>query len=259
MRAMRGARRWVPAAAIATLVALWPTTAWAHVTVSPTSAPRDSTSLVLSFQVPDELPAADVVGLRIQLPTAHPIASVTPEATTGWAVTTKLTTLAHPVKTDDGTFTQVVSEIDWSGGVIRPGQFGAFDVLVEGLPSDTGQLVFHALQQYSNGQTVAWIEQPSKGDPNPQHPAPTLTLTTRSSTSGASGGSNPGGTAAGSGGSGGSGGSTLTASAKSSNWLAVVALIVAGFAVALSLMVLWLTRPSMRLDPLVVPEGADDD
>ena len=129
-------------------------------------------------------------------------------------------------------------------------------MLVDGLPSDTGQLVFHALQQYSNGQTVAWIEQPSKGDPNPQHPAPTLTLTARTPTSGAAGASNPGVTAAV---AAGSGGSTLTASAKSSNWLAVVALIVAGFAVALSLMVLWLTRPSMRVDPSGVPDAADQD
>ena len=256
MRVTRGPFRWASAVAVITLVVSWPATAWAHVTVSPTSAPRDATSLVLSFRVPNERTAADVVGLRIQLPPAHPIASVTPEATPGWTVTTRSTTLAKPVRTSDGTFTQVVSEIDWSGGTIGPGQFGQFDVLVEGLPADTSQLVFDALQQYGDGQTVAWIEQPSKGDPNPQHPAPTLTLTARASSSGTAVDSNQSATPTAA--PPGSGSSTLTASAKPSNWLAIVALIVAGFAVALSLMVLWLTRPSMRPEPQATPEGPDD-
>ena len=46
---------------------------------------------------------------------------------------------------------------------------------------------------------------------------------------------------------------TVIAAAKTSNWPAVVAIIVAGFAVVLSLLTLWLTRPSMR------PVPADED
>ena len=69
-------------------------------------------------------------------------------------------------------------------------------MLVQGLPTTPVSSCSDALQQYGNGQTVAWIEQPSKGDPDPEHPAPTLTLTARTPTSGAAGASNPGVTAA---------------------------------------------------------------
>ena len=132
---------------------------------------------MLVFRVPNEQPHANVVGLRVLIPTDHPIAQLSPESTPGWTVTTKSKLLAHPVKTDDGTFTTAVSEIDWTGGSIPPGQFGQFSVLAQGLPDDIGQLAFNTLQVYSNGQTVAWIEQASKGNPDPQHPAPILTLT----------------------------------------------------------------------------------
>ena len=234
---------------VALTLALWPAVAAAHVTVSPSSAAKGAGDVLLSFRVPNELPDADVVGLRVEFPTAHPIAVVSPSTVVGWTVSTKTTTLTAPVKTDDGTFTEVVSEVDWTGGSIPPGQFGQFDVLAEGLPN-TDQLVFKALQQYSNGQSVAWIDQPSKGDPDPQHPAPVLQLTAAgaktpsSSPSGSSGAgaSGSGASAAGAAASGSSSGS------NGSEWIAVVALIVAGFAIALSLLVLWLTRPSMRAD-----------
>ncbi len=214
----------------------------AHVTISPASAPRGTDDLVLVFRVPNEQPHANVVGLRVLIPTDHPIAQLSPESTPGWTVTTKSKLLAHPVKTDDGTFTTAVSEIDWTGGSIPPGQFGQFSVLAQGLPDDIGQLAFNTLQVYSNGQTVAWIEQASKGNPDPQHPAPILTLTAT--------GSAPAGSSATTTSTQAAAGVTTTASSGGdTNWLGVVALIAAGFAATLALMVLWLNRPSMRPTP----------
>ena len=72
-----------------------------------------------------------------------------PEAGSGWQVQVVKAALPKPITTDDGTFTSTVSEIDWSGGSIPVGQFGEFNVLAQGIPTGTSQLVFKAIQTYS--------------------------------------------------------------------------------------------------------------
>jgi uncharacterized protein YcnI len=166
-------------------------TASAHVTVSPDSLPQGSTA-ELSFKVPNEESSANTVEIQLQIPTAHPIAQVLAKSVPGWRVAVRTVKLAKPLTTDDGTFTTAVSEIDWTGGSIAPGQYEDFQISVDPLPSDTTQLVFKAVQTYSNGDVVRWIDVASSSDPNPDHPAPVLTLTPASSSSSAA----PGGGAA---------------------------------------------------------------
>ena len=113
------------------------TIASAHVTVSPSSMPKGTSDVILTFRVPNESPTASVVGLKIQFPLEHPIVLVNPEAGSGWQVQATKSQLPKPVTTDDGTFTSITSEIDWSGGTIPVGQFGEFNVLAQGIPSDT--------------------------------------------------------------------------------------------------------------------------
>jgi uncharacterized protein YcnI len=248
-----GVTRWrargLAGLAVTLAVSVWPAIASAHVTVDPTSAPRGAGDVVLTFRVPNELPRARVVGLRVQFPTLHPIAVVSPQSMPGWTATTKSVRLAKPVKTDDGTFTTAVSEVDWTGGSIGPGEFGEFAVLAQGLPDDTDQLVFRTLQQYDNGQEVAWIDVSSKANPDPEHPAPVLELTRGAAGSGSAATTTTADPAASA--------TTVTATTKTSNWPAVVAIIVAGFAVVLSLLTLWLTRPSMRAIPADEDDPAD--
>src|SRR5580698_8374410 len=149
----------------------------AHVTVSPSSLPQGTDDAILTFRVPNESATAAVTGLKIQFPLGHPIVLVNPEAGSGWQVNVIKSTLPKPITTDDGTFTSTTSEIDWSGSTIPVGQFGEFNVLAQGVPSGTTQLVFKAIQTYSDGTVVSWIQVPSKAVPNPEHPAPTITLT----------------------------------------------------------------------------------
>lgn len=61
---------------------------------------------------------------------------VTPQD--GWTVKVTTTRLKTPVKTDDGTITDAVSRITWSGGRIRSGEYQDFDVAFGQLPDDTG-------------------------------------------------------------------------------------------------------------------------
>lgn len=148
----------------------------AHVTVSPTSLPQGATA-ELTFKVPNEESTANTVSLQLQIPTDHPIAQVLAKPVPGWTIAVHTVKLAKPLTTDDGTFTTAVDEIDWTGGTIEPGQYQDFQISVDPLPSDTTQLVFKAVQTYSDGDVVRWIDLTSSADPDPDHPAPVLTLT----------------------------------------------------------------------------------
>jgi uncharacterized protein YcnI len=150
--------------------------AFAHVTISPGAAPRGSTA-ELTFRVPNEESKADVTRLQLQVPTDHPIAQFLVRQVPGWTITVRTVTLARPLVTDDGSFSTAVADVTWAGGKIPPGQYQDFSVSADPLPSGVSQLVFKAIQTYSNGDVVRWIDVPQAGQPAPEHPAPVLTLT----------------------------------------------------------------------------------
>ena len=149
----------------------------AHVVVSAPGATQGGYS-VLTFRVPTESDTASTVGVKVQLPTDEPLASVSVQPKDGWTYTVTKSTLATPITTDDGQVTEVISEIDWTatGGGIAPGEFDQFLVSVGPLP-DVPTMTFKAIQHYSDNTDVAWIEEPAAGSTaEPEHPAPTLTL-----------------------------------------------------------------------------------
>ncbi|WP_194923868.1 YcnI family copper-binding membrane protein [Catenulispora pinisilvae] len=149
----------------------------AHVTIGPDTTAKGGSDVELTFRVPNEEATANTTQLEVVLPTDHPITGVLPEPTPGWKVAVTNSTLPKPITTDDGTVTQVVSELTWTGGALAPGQYQGFRVMLGKLPDDTNQLVFKAVQTYSNGDVVRWIDLAQPGQPTPDHPAPVLTLT----------------------------------------------------------------------------------
>jgi uncharacterized protein YcnI len=152
--------------------------AFAHVTVIAPGATRGGSDQEITFRVPVEKDV-DTVGLRVQLPTGTPIASVDVLAVPGWTHTEKTVQLAKPIVTDDGDITEAVSEIDWTapaGGGLKPGEFGAFTIIAGQLP-DVATLAFKAIQVYRDGTTANWIETAAPGsNVEPDNPAPVLTL-----------------------------------------------------------------------------------
>lgn len=170
----------LPVAAALTTFAI-STSAWAHVTVTATDATPGASDVEITFRVPNELPSARVVRVDVTFPVDTPIADVLIQPVAGWAFTEKTSKLATPVVTDDGNVTEAVSEVDWraTGSGITPGEFEAFTVIAGQLP-EAKSLTFKAIQTYSNGTTVSWIEVPAPGDTaEPEHPAPVLVLSTR--------------------------------------------------------------------------------
>jgi periplasmic copper chaperone A len=184
---LRRTRRLLGAGAVTVgLMAAGTGVASAHITVSGPEATSGGSDAVISFRVPDESEAARTVGLKVRLPSDTPIASVLVQPKAGWSVSVSQSKLATPIKTDDGEVTEAVSEIDWkvSAGAqgIGPGQFDEFVFIAGQLPK-TKSLTFKAVQSYSDGSTVSWIEEPAPGSSaEPEHPAPVLTLGAGSST-----------------------------------------------------------------------------
>src|SRR4029078_8679242 len=101
-----------------------------------------ATDGVLPFRVPNEEDSASTDKVQVFLPTDHPVLGVLVSPRDGWSAKVTTTKLKTPVKTDDGTITDAVSEITWTGGRIGAGQFEDFDVAFGQLPDDTGQLAF---------------------------------------------------------------------------------------------------------------------
>jgi uncharacterized protein YcnI len=151
----------------------------AHVQVRSPNASAGGFGTVV-FTVPNESDTATTTRVRIQIPENTPLASVSVEAVPGWTVTTTQTTLQKPLTTDDGDrVTSATSVVDFQaakGGGIAPGQFQEFRLSGGPFP-DRSSMAFNVVQTYSDGTEAAWIEPTLQGQPEPQHPAPVLTLT----------------------------------------------------------------------------------
>ncbi|WP_269857571.1 YcnI family copper-binding membrane protein [Streptomyces sp. RPT161] len=174
----RGLRRVAVVGALATTGVLASAgAAFAHVTIHPDSYPKGASDGTLTFRVPNEEDNASTTKVDITFPADHPIPSVLVTPVAGWTAQVKTVQLRTPIKTDDGNITDAVSEVIWTGGKIDPGNYQDFTVAFGQLPTDTNQLVFKALQTYSDGKIVRWIEEQQPGQPQPDNPAPTLTLT----------------------------------------------------------------------------------
>ena len=168
----------------------------AHVTVNPNTATAGGYSK-LTFRVPTESDTASTTKLAVYFPTDHPFASVSVKPHPGWSFKVSDEKLKTPISSDDGQVTEAVSRIVWTADsaadAIKPGEFDEFDVSVGPLP-DSGTLEFKALQAYSDGSVVRWIEDSVAGQAEPVHPAPVLTITPsaaaspRAAASGATGG-----------------------------------------------------------------------
>jgi uncharacterized protein YcnI len=149
----------------------------AHVSVSSADAAPGGYGKV-TFRVPNESDAASTIGVRIQLPTDTPLTSVRAQPVAGWTVVLTRSQLPEPVRVNGDEVDQAVSVVEYradAGGGIAPGQFQEFSLAVGPFP-DADRLTFNAVQSYSDGSEVAWIEPTVDGQPEPEHPAPVLSL-----------------------------------------------------------------------------------
>lgn len=152
--------------------------AFAHVSVQPEGTAAKGGYAVVDFRVPNERDNASTTKLEVTFPTDHPLASAMPEPINGWDIKVTKSELKKPIEVHGEKITQAVSKITWTAKDkgVQPGFFQKFPVSVGQLPEDTDQLVFKAIQTYSNKEVVRWIEVPQEGQEEPETPAPVLEL-----------------------------------------------------------------------------------
>ena len=113
-------------------------------------------------------------------------------------------------------------------------------------PAQPGTVVFKTLQTYSSGEVVRWIQVASSQDPNPDSPAPTLTVTPAAAT-GSTAGSTSG---------------SSTTSSTDADVLAVTALVAAVIGIAGVILLLVLRRrpsPGAATSADASPDGTPPD
>lgn len=218
-----------------------PAAARAHISVNPNTVPAGAFA-TLDVRVPGEQEGAHVTKLDMLLPPGF--TSVAYQNVPGWNVAEVQKRLAKPIQTDDGPVSQEVSQIIWTWrgplGRVDNGQFIDFPLSVAIPGNAAGKVLkFKAVQYYSNGQVVRWIES-SLDDPNP---AATINVTAKGGliedVAGAEAGPEPGQTGAGA-------ASTpvrqATATGGGSNGLAIAALIVGALGLTAGLWAILSTR-----------------
>jgi uncharacterized protein YcnI len=154
---------------------LLPSLAWADVTITPDTGTPGS-YVREAFQVPNERNDATTTQVQVFFPLNSPLASVAVEPVPGWSANVRKTKLDTPIQTKDGTATEAVSSITWTGGSIAGDQFQEFPVTVGPLPPTGVSLAFQVLQTYSNGDVDRWIDIGPPEKSGPPHPAPILSV-----------------------------------------------------------------------------------
>jgi uncharacterized protein YcnI len=130
----------------------------AHVVVKPSQAGIASYQ-TFTMGVPNEKDIP-TVAVRVLIPEG--IRNVSPNVKPGWTIDMK--------RTGSGENAQV-TEIDWTGGIIPPGQRDDFTFSAQTPPEQT-TLKWNAYQVFEDGTTVAWIHEPSINPEDEAAPPP---------------------------------------------------------------------------------------
>ncbi|MET7649586.1 YcnI family protein [Streptomyces sp. NPDC005486] len=179
MKASRIASRVAAAAAVAgSAVLVLSSPAFAHVSVAAEGSAAKGGYAVVDFKVPNERDNASTTKLEVAFPTDHPLASAMPEPINGWKIDVTKAKLAKPIELHGKQISEAVSKITWTatGKGVEAGYFQKFPVSIGALPEDADELVFKAIQTYSNKEVVRWIEVQEDGAEEPENPAPVLAL-----------------------------------------------------------------------------------
>ncbi|MFF7935241.1 DUF1775 domain-containing protein [Streptomyces sp. NPDC007940] len=181
---MKASRLAATAAVAAGAVVVLSSPAFAHVSVAAEGTAAKGGYAVVDFKVPNERDNASTTKLEVNFPTDHPLASVMPEPMPGWKIEVTKSKLAKPLELHGEQITEAVSKVTWTAtgkdSGIQPGYFEKFPVSIGALPEDADELVFKAIQTYSNKEVVRWIEVQEDGAEEPETPAPVLALSAAS-------------------------------------------------------------------------------
>ncbi|MFD5266857.1 YcnI family protein [Streptomyces sp. NPDC058335] len=175
---MKASRLAAAAAVAGSAVLVLCSPAFAHVSVQPEGTAAKGGYAVVNFRVPNERDNASTTKLEVNFPADAPLASVMPQKVDGWKITVTKSKLAKPLEVHGRQISEAVSKVTWTAADkgIEPGFIQQFPVSLGALPENADQMVFKAIQTYSNKEVVRWIEVQKEGAEEPENPAPVLAL-----------------------------------------------------------------------------------
>ena len=133
--------------------------ALAHVEVSADKTTAGAENVTLTFNSEAENDKAGIKSERVVLPAGIEPASVTlVKAPAGW------------------TFTPAADGFTVGGNALKIGVDAVWKVKIAKLPDGQTRLSFKTLETYGDGSIVRWIEIQEPGQPEPDNPAPLVTL-----------------------------------------------------------------------------------
>ena len=168
LRARRGAA--VLGAGLLTLVVAVP--ASAHITVPDGASVPSGGSAVIHLRVPHGCAGTATDTIEVQLPDG--VVSALPEYIPGWTLDVQRVTSA-PYDESGTTKTDRVGVITWSGGDLPDLAFYDFGIKATFL-FDPDTVVALPVVQKCGAVEVDWIEPVVAGQPEPEHPTPTITI-----------------------------------------------------------------------------------
>ena len=139
----------------------------AHVTVNPREWEAGGFAR-FAVRVPTERPDASTTEVTLQFP--ENVISASFQPVPGWTRTVEMAQLDEPIEEEgEEPVTERIASVTWTGGEIKPGEFQEFGVSFQ-VPEDaTEPLLFPAIQTYSSGEVVRWIDPNEEADtPAPQ-------------------------------------------------------------------------------------------
>jgi hypothetical protein len=133
--------------------------ALAHVEVQADKTQAGAEDVTLTFNGEAESGDAGIRSERVVLPDGIAPADVRlVKAPTGWK------------------FTAAADGFTVAGKALKVGEDAVWKVRLAKLPAGAASLSFKTLETYGDGEVVRWIDLPVAGQPEPDHPAPTIKL-----------------------------------------------------------------------------------
>ncbi|HTO00340.1 MAG TPA: YcnI family protein [Microthrixaceae bacterium] len=165
-------------------LALFTGSASAHITPQNPEGPAGG-YMATAFKVGHGCDGSPTTKVEIKIPDG--VTSVAPQPVAGWELSTTNKTLDPPIDMHGTKITETVGTVTWSGGSLPSDQLQMFWLSMKLPDGKAGDVVsFPIIQTCEVGQTD-WIEIAKPGEDEPQHPAPTITLTATTEEHGSSG------------------------------------------------------------------------
>ncbi|AVT35346.1 YcnI family protein [Plantactinospora sp. BB1] len=173
------ARCWVVALVAAAVAGttLGAGAATADVTVTPGQAVQGGAAK-LTFRVTEDRAPAYTTKIELSMPESAPVAETYPMSDPQWAPRMTMRKVDQTLGgIHHGQVTEVVASIVWTRAGAPAAGGGPAELVVSlGPMPQTDQMTFAVTQTYSDGHVTNWNQPPSAEVPQPDFPAPVLTL-----------------------------------------------------------------------------------